>query len=192
MRVAYMSSDDLKDGRPKSAATDIYLVPYNNRQGGQAKPLEGASDPDMHEYYPIFSPNDSFIAYNRAPIGVEAYNQPLSEIYLVSSNGGEPTRLAGNDPPLCSGVTSPGITNSWARWVPESFDVGDRKYSWLVFSSTRRGVLPQLFVSAVVTTSVGGVESIVKTYPAVYVTSQPANEANHTPAWDVFQIEQPK
>ncbi|MBK9263098.1 MAG: PD40 domain-containing protein [Polyangiaceae bacterium] len=190
--VAYTSSDDLKDGRPKSAPTDVYIVPYNNKQGGQAKPLAGASDPSMHEYYPVFSPNDTFVAFNRAPDGLNAYNQPLAEIYVVPSNGGEPTRLAGNDPSSCSGVTSPGITNSWARWAPESIDVGDRRYYWLVFSSTRRGPLPQLFISAVVTSIASGVESIVKTYPAVYVTSQPAGEANHTPAWDVFQIQPPK
>lgn len=192
MRVAYTSSEDLKDGRPKIAPTDIYIVPYNNKLGGQAMPLDGASDPNMHEYYPVFSPNDSFVAFNRAPLGVDSYNQPLAEIYLVSAQGGGLTRIAGNDPPACSGVTSPGITNSWARWAPESFDIGDRRYYWLVFSSRRRGAIPQLFVSAVVTSIAGGVESLVKTYPAIYVTSQTANEANHTPAWDVFQIQPPK
>ncbi len=192
-RVAYTSSELLNSGgRPGTAPTDIYVVPYNDRQGGQAIPLAGASDPAMHEYYPVFSPNDGFVAFNRAPLGVDSYNQPLAEIHLVSSNGGGLTRIAGNDPPACSGITSPGITNSWARWAPESATVGNLRYYWLVFSSTRRGPAPQLFVSAVVSSMAGGVESILKTYPAVYVTSQPANEANHTPAWDVFQIKVPK
>jgi hypothetical protein len=70
--------------------------------------------------------------------------------------------------------------------------VGSSRYYWLVFSTKRRGLGPQLFVSAVVTSMVGGTEQLVKTYPAIYVTSQPPDEANHTPAWDVFQLEPPK
>ena len=192
-RIAYTSSESLNSGgRPGPEPTDVYIVPYNDKQGGQAKPLSGASDPSVHEYYPVFSPNDAFIAFNRAPLGVDSYNQPLAEIYLVSSQGGGLTRIAGNDPSACSGVQSPGITNSWARWAPESMDVGSSRYYWLVFSTKRRGLGPQLFVSAVVTSIVGGTEQLVKTYPAIYVTSQPPDEANHTPAWDVFQLEPPK
>jgi hypothetical protein len=37
-----------------------------------------------------------------------------------------------------------------------------------------------------------GVEVIAATYPAIYVTSQVAQEDNHTSAWDVFQIKPPK
>lgn len=190
--VAYTSTDEVIDGRTSAAPTDVYVVPYNNRQGGQAIPLPGASDPNMHEYYPVFSPGDDFIAFNRAPLGVNSYDQAQSEIYLVSVEGGELTRIAGNDPAACTGVVSPGITNSWARWAPEAKAVGDTRYHWLVFSSKRRGGVPQLFISAVVTSVSGGAEVLEKTYPAIYVASQPAAEANHTPAWDVFQIEPPQ
>jgi hypothetical protein len=140
----------------------------------------------------VFSPGDDFIAFNRAPIGVSSYDQPQSEIYLVPSEGGSPIRIAGNDPASCTGVVSPGLTNSWARWAPASTTVAGSRYHWLVFSSKRRGGLPQLFISAVVTSVDGESEAIKKTYPAIYVTSQPPAEANHTPAWDVFQIEPPQ
>jgi hypothetical protein len=46
-------------------------------------------------------------------------------------------------------------------------------------------------VSGVVTTASGGVETIERAYPALYVTSQIADEANHTPAWDVFKVKPP-
>jgi len=191
-RVAYTSTDEVIDGRTHVGPTDVYVVPYGNRQGGQASPLAGASDPNRHEYYPVFSPGDDFIAFNRAPIGVSSYDQPQSEIYLVPSEGGSPIRIAGNDPASCTGVVSPGLTNSWARWAPASTTVAGSRYHWLVFSSKRRGGLPQLFISAVVTSVDGESEAIKKTYPAIYVTSQPPAEANHTPAWDVFQIEPPQ
>lgn len=52
---------------------------------------------------------------------------------------------------------------------------------------------PQLFVSGVVIhVQADGLEVIEKTYPALYVTSQVPAENNHTPAWDVFQIEPPQ
>jgi len=190
--VAYTSTDQVIDGRTESTPTDIYTVPYNDRQGGTATPLDGASDPNFHEYYPIFSPGDGLIAFNRAPVNVGTYNQPQAEIYLALSKGGGLTRLAGNDPSMCSGQTSPGLTNSWPRWAPESAEVGGKRYYWLVFSSTRRSANPQLYVSAVVTSTSGGAEQIEKTYPAIYVTAQPPAEANHTPAWDVFQIKPPQ
>ncbi len=31
----------------------------------------------------------------------------------------------------------------------------------------------------------------ITTYPALYLWNQPSDEANHTPAWDVFKIPQP-
>ena len=31
----------------------------------------------------------------------------------------------------------------------------------------------------------------ITTYPALYLWNQPAAEANHTPAWDVFAIPPP-
>jgi hypothetical protein len=179
---------------------DIYTVPYNNRQGGQAAPMPGASDPGYLEYYPVISPNDTMLAFNRfAPYkfnGVnwaDSYDEPMAEVFVVRTTGGEPVRVAANDPPACVGRPSPGITNSWPRWAPSAEVFNGKKYYWLTFSSKRRdGVTPQLFVSGVVTRFENGAETIEATYPALYVTSQVAQENNHTPAWDVFQIQPPK
>ena len=103
---------------------------------------------------------------------------------MIPAAGGTPHRLAANDPPACSGLTSPGVTNSWPKWSPESTTtLSGKTYYWLTFSSTRAGTKPQLFVTPLV------VENGVPTsYPAIYLWNQPAGEANHTPAWDVFQL----
>jgi hypothetical protein len=171
-------------------------VPYNGRAGGQATPLPGASDPNFHEFYPVYSPGDSLLAFNRTDQPVNTYNQPSAELMVVPGTGGTAVRLQANDPPVCTGFVSPGLTNSWARWAPTATVVDGRKYYWLVFSSKRHpdstgangALLPQLYISAVVTQVVGGVETLDRDYPALYVSSQDPSQNNHTPAWDFFQI----
>jgi len=174
---------------------DIYTVPYNNRAGGNATPLPGASDPGYWEFYPVISPEDRLLAFSRTvPVaGGDSYDEPTAEVAVVPAKGGTAVRIEGNDPPACVNRPSPGITNSWPRWAPSVATAGGKRYYWLTFSSKRRPLSnPQLFVSGVVTSEVNGVETIERTYPAIYVTSQPPEENNHTPAWDVFQLEPPR
>jgi hypothetical protein len=61
-----------------------------------------------------------------------------------------------------------------------------RSFYWIVFSSTRIGSLPQLFITPVVVTA-----GVMQTYAALYLWNQPANEGNHTPAWEYFQLQPP-
>ena len=178
---------------------DIYTVPYNTRAGGAATPLAGASDPSYNEFYPVYSPGDTLVAFNRTDLSPpSSYNQPAAEVFIVPSGGGAATRLSANDPPACTGFTSPGLTNSWARWAPSAETVAGRRYYWLVFSSKRRAAAndeqgnlrPQLYVSAVVTKVEGGKETFEAEYPALYITAQSPDDNNHTPAWDEFVVQQ--
>jgi hypothetical protein len=94
-------------------------------------------------------------------------------------------RLAANDPPACSGKKSPGITNSWPRWAPEVGRDGGRRYYFLTYSSTRsESGRPQLYMAPLVIDEAG----TAKSHPALPLWNQPANEGNHTPAWDVFKL----
>jgi hypothetical protein len=197
--IAYTSSPFAGEGvisrvTDADPTMDIYTVPYANHAGGPATPLPGASDSAYWEFYPVISPQDALLAFNRcAPrkemdgSWADSYNEPTAEVFVVPAGGGTATRIEANDPAACSSQTSPGITNSWPRWAPTAELHDGKKYYWLVFSSTRRQVdNPQLFISGVVTDeSTGAVE---RTYPALYVTSQVAEENNHTPAWDFFQV----
>ena len=122
---------------------------------------------------------------------MSSYNQPSAEVAVVPGKGGTATRLRANDPPACSGKKSPGLTNSWPRWAPKVGVAGDKRYYWMVFSSTRReatGTRPQLYISAIVTQVSGATETISAEYPAVYVTAQDPAGNNHIPAWDVFEL----
>lgn len=163
-RIAYAVSESSVDGHPDwhNNTADIKILSLTGpRTAGTATALAGASSPDYLEYYPSFSPDDLFIAFNRAPApsnksrcrqGVESCeNDPASlgenpdgpyynrkgEIYIVPSAGGEPHRLRGNDPVACSGETSPGVLNSWPKWSSAVREYEGKNYYFVIFSSAR-------------------------------------------------------
>jgi mono/diheme cytochrome c family protein len=187
--IVYTSSNNVVDGRVDTGNGDLWTVPYNNHSGGTAQALPGANSPSYNQYYPVYSPGDTFIAFNRTTRGSQMYNADPAEVFVVPAAGGTPTRLVANDPPACSNQKSPGLTNSWPRWAPTATALNGKHYYWLVFSSHRRPLKnPQLYLTAIVTKDGPSGEVIDATYPAIYITSQPQNENNHTPAWDEFMI----
>jgi hypothetical protein len=187
--IVYVSTDATIDGRLDNGAADLYAVPYNNRAGGNATPVPGASDPNLEEYYPVFSPDDKWLAFDRIASNQNMYNNATAEVFVIPSAGGTAKRLDANDPPACTGKTSPGVTNSWPKFSPSASSASNgRTYYWLVFSSTRDPAAnPQLYITGVLVDSTGA----VTTYKALYLWNQPAAENNHTPAWDVFKIPPP-
>ncbi|HEY6462640.1 MAG TPA: hypothetical protein VIY73_20870, partial [Polyangiaceae bacterium] len=188
--VVYTSATSVTSGVTSNDGR-IYTIPYNSKQGGTATPLAGASDPSALQYYPAYSADDKFVAFDKvtAAGSGSTYSNPQAELYVVPAAGGTATRLAANDPPTCTGVTSPGISNSWPKWSPEATsDAKGNTYYWLVFSSLRdpgqTTPAPQLYAAPIVVDANGN----VTTYSALYFWNQPETEHNHTPAWDVFQI----
>jgi hypothetical protein len=204
-----------QDGRLAKGPADLYYVPYAAKAGGAATKITWSAgksnDANMDEYYPSFSPNDALIAFNAIPTGGLMYSNPSSELYVVpfGTPNATATRLAANDPPSCSGLTSPGQNNTWARWSPDVNKGGDgNTYYWLIFSSNQYGLptetatttnaqvpVSQLFMTAVSVSEVG----FISTYPAVYLWNQNTQTANGqvvatkprlnlTPAWQDFHI----
>jgi len=165
-----------------STSGDIRTVPFNSRAGGTSTPLAGAATTAYNEYYPTFSPDDQLVAYNRVADGATSYNNAAAEVFVIPAAGGSPARIAANDPPACSGKTSPGVTNSWPKWAPGSTVLAGKTVYWLTFSSTRTGN-PQLYVTPILSDG-----TTISTFPALYLWNQPAAENNHTPAWDDFGI----
>jgi hypothetical protein len=167
----------------------LFSVPYGNRAGGSAQAIAGASDAQYHHFYPTFSADDQLVAFNRIAATLSSYNDGASEVFVIPQAGGTATRLVANDPPACTGLKSPGITNSWPKWSPEVKSANGSSYYFLIFSSTRNKATagPQLYVAPIVVT--GGT---VKSYAALYLWNQPEAEHNHTPAWDKFDIPPPK
>jgi hypothetical protein len=213
--IAYTSTDSTSDGRIGNNANevDIYTVPYNGGQGGQATPVPGASTPGVAEYYPDFSADDRYLAFTRVQDGRgKIYYHPQGEIYVIPAAGGSATRLAANDPPACSGERSPGILNSWPKWSPtvrsgpDASPNAGKKYYFVLFSSARQspfrlgqGPASQLYLATVVELPNGE----LRTFPAMYLWNQafeisdpdaanpavsPVQTSNLTPAFDEFLI----
>ncbi|HET9932485.1 MAG TPA: hypothetical protein VFQ35_17405 [Polyangiaceae bacterium] len=160
--IAYTSSSTSQDGRIALINdTDIYTVPFNRGAGGNATPLPGASAKGVAEYYPNYSGDDAFVAFNRIdnvmslvksnPVGFQnhLYYRPESEIWITPVSGnnvsaangetsaGSAVRLKANDPDTCGGKKSPGVLNSWAKFSPTVTTVNGKTYYFLIFSSTR-------------------------------------------------------
>jgi len=186
--VVYVSTpadnQSIHDGRLANGPADLYSVPFNDRAGGTATAIAGASDPGFTEYYPALSPNDDLVAYSRFAGAGNSYNNSSAELFVVPASGGTAYRLAANDPPACLSRTSPGLTNDWSKWAPQASPAANGKtYNWLVFSSTRSGKA-QLYVTVVVTQAAAPPQN----FPALYLSNQPPAEGNHTPSWDNYNI----
>lgn len=165
LQLAYTVSETSKDGHPDwhNNTADIHVLNMTSARAaaGPSVKLAGASEPGMLEYYPAYSPDDAFIAFNRAPqpsnlsrcaqnpdtcvnnpatLGENPdgpYYNRKGEIAIVPAAGGTPHRLRANDPVQCSGETSPGVLNSWPKWSSAVREFEGKNYYFIIFSSAR-------------------------------------------------------
>jgi hypothetical protein len=156
----------------------------------------------MEEYYPAFAPDDSMVAFTAVPQNQVMYANEQAELFVVpfpGSSGQTPIHLNANDPPSCTGLSSPGINNHWPKWSPVvNTDGAGNSYYWIIFSSNRYNPNPMTVsndgMSATVHVSQLYITAVVKkdgafiTYPAIYLYNQPPNRLNTTPAWQDFNI----
>ncbi len=94
---------------------DLYTLPFNHGNGGKPTPLEGASQNGRSNYFPCYSPDGRWIAFNQSDTGLVL--QPDSALYLIPAEGGKARRMRCNT----------GRMNSWHCWSPNS--------RWLVYAS---------------------------------------------------------
>jgi len=164
---------------------DIYTVPYNNHQGGAATALQGASDPNYHEFYPVYSPNDTLLAFNRT----DNARPPARTTSRTPSSSSSAEKAA---PRSASRERSADVHDAQiarphervAALAPQSQASGTLNYYWMIFSSKRRpatGLNPQLYVAAIVTKIVNNVETLYADYPAVYVLAQDPSRTTTRP-----------
>ena len=214
-QIAYTSTDSTSDGRvgpnptsntPNLTQADVYVVPFSGGSGGTATPVSGASNPNVGEYYPAFSGDDAYIAFNRVAKmdGTALYYRPDAEIYIVPAAGGAAQPIAANNPPQCTGLTTTTIHNSWPKWSPNPKDVNGARYYFLTFSSSRYStfVIPKdqgscandVIASELYLAVVKVQNGTVTSYPGIYLWNQeylfatdangnPVNDANGNPQY---------
>ena len=111
----------------RSFLFDLYRVPFNGGEGGEAVPLDGASNNGMSNFFPRYSPDGRWIVFTKARSFMLL--QPDAELYIMPAAGGEPRRMRCNTPRM----------NSWHSWSPNG--------RWLVFSSKPDGPYTQLYLT---------------------------------------------
>ena len=106
---------------------DIYSIPFNDGKGGEAKPIEGASNNGLSNYFPKVSPDGKWIVFCQA----ESFMllQKDSKLAILPLTGGKPGLLNGNGENM----------NSWHSWSPNS--------KWIIFSSKKYSPYTQLFIT---------------------------------------------
>ncbi len=83
--VVYTSATSVNSGTNTEDGL-LYTVPYNGRKGGAATALGGASDSGYMQFYPSYSRDDRYIAFNRIPNALASASSPAS--YDNPSSGG--------------------------------------------------------------------------------------------------------
>ena len=106
---------------------DLYRVPFNGGQGGQAELVAGASRNGKSNSFPRVSPDGRWIVFVQARNGL--LMRPDSQLYIVPAAGGVARRMRANTP----------LMNSWHSFSPNG--------RWLVFSSKGRSPYTQMYLT---------------------------------------------
>ncbi len=194
--VVYASAKDVGNGFSASQPTKLYAVPFNGGEGDVAGPLSGADDDNVFQYYPAFTIDGQYVAYNRVDLNAPAcpasagggpssggegtYDNCNAELWILPASGGAPIRLD-----LANQSNEP-LTNSWPTFgnVPGSL-------YWMAFSSKRNyGFLhtgappsPQIYVVAIDPKKLAAGQD--GSYAALWLPGQDATSGNHIARWSL-------
>jgi WD40 repeat protein len=151
---------------------EIVQVPWDGTALGTPEVLV-ARESGYNVYYPTYSPDGRWIAYDRST--GDSYADPDAEIWLASRDGSVHVKLA-----AANGAAD--SKNSYPRWGP----LPDDDVLWLAFSSDRGYPLvtatePQIWVSAITPALAEAGED--PSSSAFWLPGQATTSNNHLPVW---------
>jgi len=130
--------------------------------------------PGWHAYYPAWSPDSQWIAFNVST--GDSYDDPDAELWLMYRNGDGVVRLDRAN-------MGESLTNSWPRWGP----LPDDDVLWLAFASRREygsvkvNTTPQVWVTAI--DPFLAADGVDPSKPAFWLPGQDTSTGNHIPVW---------
>ncbi|MEI6049263.1 MAG: hypothetical protein WCS03_10230 [Bacteroidota bacterium] len=113
--------------RKKTLKYNLCIIPFDNGNGGTAKPIEGASNNGKSNYFPAVSPDGKWLIYCQAENFMLL--MPDSRLYIVPVKGGRAIKLNCNFNSM----------NSWHSWSPNS--------RWIVYASKGLSPYTDLFLT---------------------------------------------
>jgi Flp pilus assembly protein TadD len=123
----YKPAERANDPNETQIQYDLYRIPFNGGQGGQAVRIAGASANGMSNSFPKISPDGRWIVFVQARNG--QLMRPDGRLYIVPAQGGEARLMRANTP----------LMNSWHSFSPNG--------RWMVFSSKSRSPYTQMFLT---------------------------------------------
>jgi len=117
---------------PAFTRYDLRIVPFNDGRGGPSKPVPGASNDGMSNYFPRFSPDGRWLVFCKSNGG--SLIKPSSDLYILPGDLKGPARRL-----ECN---SDYAADSWHSWSSNS--------RWLVFASKRDdGIYARLYLTQI-------------------------------------------
>jgi hypothetical protein len=150
------------------------IVSFSYADGELGEPVVLVpTDGEHNYYYPAWSPDGEWLAYNRT-IG-SAYASPQAELYLTDKAGSQHIRLD-----IANGEGD--LQNSYSRWGP----LPDDDVLWLAYSSKRSyplevGMNPQIWLTAIDTKAAAAGED--PSSAPFWLPGQDVGSDNHLPKW---------
>lgn len=168
-RYAVRSDMDFERGEILEYAWDP-----DTQELGEARVVKARS-PDHNFYYPAYSPDGAWIAYNRSAIG--SYASIDADVWLMSRDGSI-------DVPLDAANALGDLQNSYPRWGP----LPDDEILWLAFSSRRDYAAsdadlsqPQIWVAAI--NPALAEQGADPSSAPFWLPGQDTRSDNHLPIW---------
>jgi hypothetical protein len=147
-----------------------------------------------NNYYPAYSPDGAWIAFDRSPANHESFSNaspdedagtvPDGELWIVSATGGTPIRL--------STATNPGAI-SWPKWAPVEHVASTGSVMWITFSSMRAyglrlaaGAQTQLWMVGIDLGKLASGQD--PSFPAFWLPFQDITGGNHIAQWSTAVV----
>jgi hypothetical protein len=129
IKTVYDNTDIHALNKKNNIQFDLYRVAFNQGKGGRPVPLEGASNNDMSNYFPRYSPDGKWLVFTQSKTGIML--QPDSQLFIIPAGGGIARKMRCNQ----------SLFNSWHSWSSNS--------KWLLFSSKVNSPYTEIFLTHV-------------------------------------------